>query len=111
MHRMFVYGTLKDDEQVRAITGRTFPKKPAYLRGFRLIQDDGPFPYIVPSDHDMVSGFLLNDVDDGSLQRIDQYEGSDYCRVSVPVQSDSGETQALVYIRFDRRRPILAASD
>ena len=113
MHRLFVYGTLKDDDQVRARTGKTFPKTPARLSGFRLVQSKGFYPYIVPSEADVVEGLLLEDVDAASLRRIDEYEGegSFYRRVAVRVSSVWGDVEAFVYVGNEHKLPLATAGD
>lgn len=113
MHRLFVYGTLKEDNRVHAVTGKTFPKTPARLSGFRLVQSKGFYPYIVPSEADVVEGLLLEEVDEASLRRIDEYEGEGgfYRRVAVRVSSVWGEVEAFVYVGSEHKPPLATAAD
>mgnify|MGYP000045648540 CR=1 FL=1 len=98
--RLFVYGTLRDPELVRRITGRTFPTEPASLPGWRLVspaQSRSGYPEIVPDPEGCVPGLLLHDLDPASLHRLDAYEEG-YVRRQVRVRTGSGLKEAEVYV-------------
>ncbi|MDR7416513.1 MAG: gamma-glutamylcyclotransferase family protein [Armatimonadota bacterium] len=98
--RLFVYGTLRDPELVRQLTGRTFPTEPASLPGWRLLppgRSRSGYPEIVPDLGGCVSGLVLHDVDPVSLRRLDAYEEG-YVRRRVRVRTERGQEEAEVYV-------------
>jgi gamma-glutamylcyclotransferase (GGCT)/AIG2-like uncharacterized protein YtfP len=84
---LFVYGTLMDETLVQRLTGRRFARLPAVLPEFERLQNAGGYPYVVPRAGARVTGWLLRDVDDASLARLDDYEdeGRLYRRMEVVV--------------------------
>jgi len=88
---LFVYGTLLDDEVVRRLTGRVFPKRPATLDGFERVAPPGDYPYIVHRAGSRVAGCLLDGVDAASLARLDAYEGDGYVRTALEATLGDGE--------------------
>lgn len=85
--KLFVYGTLLDDDLVAQLTGRRFPKRVAVLAGYRKHIPVGGYPYVVADDGAAVEGLVLDDVDAEALQAFDRYEdaGSLYHRLEVAV--------------------------
>jgi len=108
---LFVYGTLMFDEILLALTGRTFPTRPATLQGFArhtIVRRGEPetYPAIRRRASANVRGRLLLGVDDASMRWIDCYENDppEYERVSVRLECDGGDpVQAATYVA----RPIL----
>jgi gamma-glutamylcyclotransferase (GGCT)/AIG2-like uncharacterized protein YtfP len=98
--RLFVYGTLRDPECQRAVTGRTFVARPATLRGFRRVEPPGGYPYLVEDPRGVVDGLVLEDIDDDALRRLDRYEdeGRLYRRCTVTVASNGSEVACDVYV-------------
>ncbi len=87
MRPLFVYGTLLDDAQVRAVTGRTFPRRRAHLAGHRRDWPPGDFPRLVPDPGGAVDGDLVDGLDDAALAALDAYEDAPalYARVVAEV--------------------------
>jgi len=98
--RLFVYGTLMDDERVRRLVGRPLPRRPAVLEGYcRTLDPSIGYPVVHPLAGSSVDGLLLDDVDERTLAALDAYEGPRYRRVTVRVQtSDGGAVDAYVYV-------------
>lgn len=100
MVNLFVYGTLMDDELVVELTGRRFRKEAAVLVGYRRVQPEGGFPFIVPDSAAVVRGFLLYELDTEALRALDRYEdeGHLYRRTSAIVASGGREHSCMTYV-------------
>ncbi|MCW5891583.1 MAG: gamma-glutamylcyclotransferase [bacterium] len=98
--RLFVYGTLRDPARQRAVAGRTFPARPATLRGFRRVDPLGGYPYLLDDAGGIVDGLVLGEIDAASLRRLDCYEdeGRLYVRRAVTVAADGVELACDVYV-------------
>ena len=98
--RLFVYGTLTDAAQLRALTGRIFPRRAATLPGFARLVPAGGYPDVVPRAGSSVSGILLDDIDPTSLRALDAYEdeGRLYRRTAVEVEVDGTPVACEVYV-------------
>jgi gamma-glutamylcyclotransferase (GGCT)/AIG2-like uncharacterized protein YtfP len=96
---LFVYGTLLDDAQVRAVAGRTFARRPAVLAGYRRVWPRGGYPSIVADPDASVAGDLLDDVDAAALAAFDAYEdeGRLYRREETTVTSGADAVRCFVY--------------
>lgn len=97
---LFVYGTLRDPELVRSLTGHTFPTRPARLDDHQRITPARGYPYLVPQPGATVDGLLLDGIDPVSLARLDAYEeeGTLYRRRTVRVNTEAGEVAAEAYL-------------
>jgi gamma-glutamylcyclotransferase (GGCT)/AIG2-like uncharacterized protein YtfP len=96
---LFVYGTLLDDAQVRAVAGRTFARRPAVLTGYRRVWPRDGYPSIVADPGASVAGDLLDDVDGAALAAFDAYEdeGRLYRREETTVTSGTAAVRCFVY--------------
>jgi gamma-glutamylcyclotransferase (GGCT)/AIG2-like uncharacterized protein YtfP len=96
---LFVYGTLLDDAQVRAVAGRTFARRPAVLAGHRRVWPRGGYPSVVPDAAASVTGDLLDGLDDAALAAFDAYEdeGRLYAREGTTVTCDGEAVRCWVY--------------
>ncbi|MCX6354176.1 MAG: gamma-glutamylcyclotransferase [Candidatus Aureabacteria bacterium] len=103
--RLFVYGTLAYDRNMRAITGRLFAKIPAVLEGYERISPPHRYTYILPREGSSVHGYLLSGLNRKQLKQIDLYEaeGEMYCRRRVRVKAGGKEVTAYAYIANRRR--------
>jgi gamma-glutamylcyclotransferase (GGCT)/AIG2-like uncharacterized protein YtfP len=96
---LFVYGTLLNDDLVRQLTGRIFPKRAARLDGFARVEPPGGYPYITRRPGARVDGCLLEGVDAASLARFDAYEGDGYLRTALEVTvADGGRIACESYV-------------
>ena len=96
---LFVYGTLLDDAQVRAVAGRTFPRRAAVLAGHRRVWPSGGYPSIVADPDASVAGDLLDGVDETALVAFDAYEdeGRLYRREEATVTTGGETVRCFVY--------------
>jgi gamma-glutamylcyclotransferase (GGCT)/AIG2-like uncharacterized protein YtfP len=105
--RLFVYGTLLDANQLRAVTGRTFPSRPARLEGWRRVRPRGGWPDVVRDPGAHVDGALLDGIDAQALAALDAYEdeGRLYRREDASVTADGAPVPCQLYRRAVSRRP------
>jgi gamma-glutamylcyclotransferase (GGCT)/AIG2-like uncharacterized protein YtfP len=97
---LFVYGTLKDPERVRTLTGRQFERIDATLSGFERVNSPLGYPYILPKRGAIVHGVLLLNIDRASIVRLDAYEaeGDLYRRRIVVVEVADRCMSAMTYV-------------
>ncbi len=97
---LFVYGTLRDDEVVRGVTGRTFPKVGGTLEDYGRREGPPEFPYFyaVPSPGASIEGVVITGLDPEALGRLDAYEGRCFTREGVRVKTAGGLREAWVYV-------------
>lgn len=102
-HRLFVYGTLIQQDLLRRLLGKAPPAVDASLDHYRRYRLRGrAYPGIRYSHHDRVEGRLLAGLSVAQLRTLDHYEGSEYRRVRVGVNTPEGRQSAWVYVL---RRP------
>ena len=102
-YNLFVYGTLQNPDKVKALTGKTFQRKSALLRGYRkyivLCADgEGGYPAILKDDEHVVPGYILFDVDRESMKKFDTYEGPEYYLSKVSVECGETVFKAYTYV-------------
>ncbi|MFH1706387.1 MAG: gamma-glutamylcyclotransferase family protein [Planctomycetota bacterium] len=100
MANLFVYGTLRNDTVVKALTGKIFSRNKAVPAGYRRFEERSGFPYILKVRGGRVTGFVLRDLDDAALQRIDAYEaeGTIYTRVAMRVKTGGTMLDAETFV-------------
>lgn len=98
--RIFVYGTLQDEHVVERLLGRRLPWQPAVLEGYcRMLDASIGYPVVHPLAGASVDGRLLDGVDQEALAALDAYEGREYRRVTVRVQTSDGRAvDAYAYV-------------
>ncbi len=111
---VFVYGTLLFSEVTTSLgvvsidesgselsdVRRTDVVLPGYERFAVSLRDSANFPAIIPGDG-AVHGHLLTRVSEGSLRRLDEFEGvadGYYSREVVTVMAATGEHKAFAYV-------------
>ncbi len=92
-HRLFVYGTLMQDRNVRMLIGRNVLSVPATLYNYIRIAPSWSFPFVVPQAHTQTEGRVLMDLTDEELAILDKFEdeGNLYWRQRVAVKLADGE--------------------
>ena len=108
---LFVYGTLMNPEVFRAVTGlrivkreaecdnvTTFRARRAILTGYQKISPDHTYLYAVPEQHGRIRGYLIGPLPPGTMSALLQYEGRNYSRRTVTVQTRFGPAQAKAFI-------------
>ncbi len=98
MEKLFTYGTLQNPETQKQLLGRTLGEGlPDSLLGYRLAKLTGihyVYSILQPHSGSRVEG-LLFEVSSEELEKLDDYEGNAYVRVSARLVS---KTRAWVYI-------------
>ena len=89
MESLFVYGTLQDPQVQARVFGRVTPGQPDVLPGYSKsnITINGSVYFIARNDPSGAISGLVLDVTPAELVEIDHYEGDDYRRVRVRLQS------------------------
>lgn len=84
MKNLFVYGTLMNDEIVKALCGKRFKKSPATISGFIASNLNGRHsPGLSKKANSTVEGYVLHSVDSRSFNIIKAWENDDYKLIKV----------------------------
>lgn len=92
---MFVYGTLRSGGVAEWLIDG--PRHPATLADHALYGRTHPYPFVIPREGSVVHGEVV-DVPSGQLDRLDEFEGGEYRRVELGVESDMGPVVAHVWV-------------
>jgi len=107
---LFVYGTLLDEAVLRAVLGDGvdhLTQQPALLRGFgRWTVHGAVYPGIWPASGASTPGRVLRDLSLAQLDVLDAFEGEEYRREAVTVESGSQRVQAGVYVWAGREEAL-----
>jgi gamma-glutamylcyclotransferase (GGCT)/AIG2-like uncharacterized protein YtfP len=109
MH-LFTYGTLVFPEVWQRIAVREAAAERASLTGFAIYRvRDAVFPGIVRAEPvNAVAGVLYRDLDENTLFELDAYESDFYCRETVAVVTETGDTvECQAYVVPEKRRDLL----
>lgn len=105
-HRLFVYGTLMHDRNVKMLLGRNVKSEVAILNNYIRIAPSWSFPFVVPQAHTKTQGRILFDLTDDELNILDKFEdeGNLYWRQRVNVTLENGDkTTCYTYVgRVDK---------
>ncbi len=93
---LFVYGTLRFPEVLRALLGRVPTRTPAAVAGWRAAALEGrPYPGLVPAEG-KTTGLLLEDLTPAERRVLDAFEGDEYDRRRLPL-TDGRHCRAYVW--------------
>lgn len=106
---LFVYGTLMNPSVFRAVVGRDFSQgdggknsafraREAVLHGYKKVSPDNTYLYAVPDPHGRIRGLLIGPMGPECLEALRQYEGRNYRRKAVRVQTRDGRERAVVFV-------------
>ncbi|MHC4645670.1 MAG: gamma-glutamylcyclotransferase family protein [Planctomycetota bacterium] len=107
---LFVYGSLRDSNIFKSVSGFGFtPKpaqpdpetllaKPALLPNYRKVSPDNVYFYAVPDAAARIDGFVIYDVPLSAMTEIDRYEGRRYERETVHINTANGLVEAQAYL-------------
>jgi len=107
---LFVYGSLRDREIFKSVSGLRYTKKtskrhpdgllaePAFLSGYRKVTPDNVYFYAVKNATSRIEGLLIYDVPTWAMAEIDKYEGKRYDRETVQVNTANGLVEAHAYL-------------
>ena len=85
---IFTYGTLMIADVMYAVTTREFRFVDAILRGYARFTVKGEsYPGIIPVTDAVTAGIIYFDVDELSLERLDEFEGDLYQRTPILVET------------------------
>lgn len=102
--RLFCYGTLCDPAVMRRVCGRLPASLPAQLQGFtRYALTGRPYPGLRRGRGAPVDGILYTGLARGHLRRLDEFEGHEYRRTRVRVETARGRILAWVYVHQPRQ--------
>jgi len=98
---LFVYGTLRAPEVLAGVLGRVVPAgrlRPATASGHRAALYPGrAYPAIVPARAEALPGLLVEGLSDAEIARLDAFEGDEYRRGPLVVDTGGGAVAADVY--------------
>ncbi|EEF34406.1 Protein AIG2, putative [Ricinus communis] len=116
LHRVFVYGSLLEEDIVRVLLKRVPRSSPAVLHGFHRFSIKGRvYPAILPVSNNSshVAGKVLFGISDPELRILDIFEDVEYQRTTVDVslmdggRSSSQILQAHTYVWENKTDPDL----
>ena len=96
MEKLFAYGSLKDKEVQETVFGRFLEGTPETLKGYEVkeikIEEEfgmETYPIIAPTENsnDIIEG-MVYDLSVHELELADTYEGKQYKRIEVRLQSN-----------------------
>ncbi|WP_197525488.1 gamma-glutamylcyclotransferase family protein [Pseudobythopirellula maris] len=89
--RLFTYGTLQVAEVWRDVVGREFPSSPAVAHDLATFRVHGAgYPGAVIEKGATTPGVVYSGLDAEALRRLDRFEGSQYQRLEIRVESNTG---------------------
>ncbi|MBZ0129163.1 MAG: gamma-glutamylcyclotransferase [Rhodobacteraceae bacterium] len=103
MSRLFVYGTLRDDDLLSVVVGRpreTIRTEPAVLLDHQVQKVKGEgYPMVRAMAGAAAEGLLISDLSALDLARLDYYEGAHlYDRITVSLNTADGVVEAGLYM-------------
>ncbi|MFU2488062.1 gamma-glutamylcyclotransferase family protein [Thauera sp. WH-1] len=109
----FTYGSLMCEDIMAAVCGAHAAYRPATLQGHRRHAVVGvAYPGMVPNADHRVQGVLYLELPDSAWPRLDAFEGEEYERRIVTVETDGGaHAQAWTYVFRPRFAHRLAPAD
>jgi len=89
---IFTYGTLMIPEVMVAVTTHKFRSVNAILKGYARFTVKGEsYPGITPEPGAITEGIIYFDVDEWSLERLNEFEGNLYQRIQILAETDEKE--------------------
>ena len=108
---LFVYGTLTNPWVFRAVLGKQLVTKRtqadgldvlharrAVLNGYKKISPDNTYLYAVPEAHSRIIGYLIESLRASDMEALKRYEGRNYRRKKLRVQTATGPEAAVVFL-------------
>jgi gamma-glutamylcyclotransferase (GGCT)/AIG2-like uncharacterized protein YtfP len=107
---LFVYGSLRDPEVFKSVSGlgftissartnqETLLAEPAFLPAHRRVSPDNVYFYAIPDRSHRIEGFIIHNLPEQALADIDRYEGKRYDREIVRVNTAKGLVEAHAYL-------------
>ena len=99
MQNIFVYGTLLSPVILKKLTGKSFKTSLAVLSGYKRHGiKNGDYPAIIQHENSNTVGLLIEKLDDLSLSIISFYEGEEYEKKKVTVNSNGKSEDVLTFV-------------
>ncbi|HOD80660.1 MAG: AIG2-like family protein [Planctomycetes bacterium ADurb.Bin126] len=108
---LFVYGTLMSPSVFRAVLGKrmvfvsseadnveSFYARDAVLSNYKKITPDGTYLYAVPDPQGRIRGYVLGPLPGECMAALRQYEGRNYTKRTVEVQTREGSVGAVLFV-------------
>ncbi|MCK4601488.1 MAG: gamma-glutamylcyclotransferase [Phycisphaerae bacterium] len=108
---LFIYGTLMNPSVFRAVLGQRlviskaeaddvelFHARRAVLTGYKKVSPDNTYLYAVPDPHGRIRGYLVGPLPGEHLILLRRYEGKNYSRKRLRVQTKDGVEEAIIFI-------------
>ncbi|MBL7134472.1 MAG: gamma-glutamylcyclotransferase [Phycisphaerae bacterium] len=108
---LFIYGTLRHPWVFRAVLGKrlvtddssadgdqSLLAREAVLTGYKKISPDNTYLYAVPDPHGRILGYLVGPLPMEALEALRQYEGKNYRRARLRVQTAAESQEAVVFV-------------
>jgi len=108
---LFVYGTLKNPSIFHAVLGKRPVTRPgalenedavlarrAVLSGHKVMSPDNTYLYAVPARNSRIQGYIVGPLMPESLAALRKYEGRNYRRRKVRVETRKGREEAIVFL-------------
>ena len=110
---IFTYGTLMLPSVIYAVTSRKFRFIDATLKDYARFTVKGEsYPGIIPATDANTEGIIYFDVDDLSLDRLDEFEGDLYLRAPVRVETEKEDIlDAETYVIKPKYRHCLSSKE
>jgi gamma-glutamylcyclotransferase (GGCT)/AIG2-like uncharacterized protein YtfP len=109
---VFTYGSLMIPSVMAAVTGKHFKVLKACLNHYARFRVEGEcYPGIVHQTGAATGGVVHCDVDDRSLELLDDFEGELYERIAVRVELDRNGTMSAATYIFAREHLQLLSSE
>ncbi len=108
-YSLFIYGSLRDPQIFKSITGfgftvkasevdeETLAAEPAFLSNYRRVTPDNVYFYAVEDPGSRIEGYVIHGVPASAFREIDKYEGKRYVRATVRVHTAKGPVEAQAY--------------
>ena len=99
MQNIFVYGTLLSPVILKKLTGKSFKTSLAVLSGYKRYGiKNVDYPAIIQQEDSNTVGLFIEKLDDLSLSIISFYEGDEYGKKKVTVNSKGKSEDVLTFV-------------
>ena len=113
---LFIYGTLLDPHIFRAVLGVEMVSDPSFadgktafnpisaiLDGYKKTSPDNTYQYAVRDRQHRIRGYMVRDLPPSVFESLLHYEGKNYLRRTLNVQTAEGTHPAVVFVANQKR--------
>ncbi len=99
MQNIFVYGTLLSPVILEKLTGKSFKTSEAVLFGYkRYCVKNCDYPAIIQQEGSKITGLMIENIDDSTLDLLSFYEGDEYVKERVTINLNGKSTDAFTFV-------------